>query len=157
MSPELSGARRTRRRSMRVARGKVEQRRGLLSERPLAGGPSRSHEGPSEEDPGAAHSPTGDRTRNAPIDAYRAAALRSSVRVSRFFSRTALTAGTPEPRTSLSKAGTSVFAIARHFASCVSTRFERSSKTSYIAFVGAKSALPTASARPPILRFSLAG
>src|SRR2546427_1836902 len=34
---------------------RVEQRRGLLSERPLAGGSSRSHEGPSEEDPGAAH------------------------------------------------------------------------------------------------------
>ena len=42
-------------------RGK--QRRGLLSERPLVGGPSRSHEGPSEEDPGAAHRPTLDRTR----------------------------------------------------------------------------------------------
>ena len=28
--------------------------RGPLSERPLAGGPSRSNEGPSEEDPGAA-------------------------------------------------------------------------------------------------------
>src|SRR5438132_7770349 len=39
-------------------RGQVEQRRGLLSERPLVGGPSRSHEGPSEEDPGAAHAPT---------------------------------------------------------------------------------------------------
>src|SRR5439155_17555138 len=38
-------------------RGHVEQRRGLLSEQPLAGGPSRSHEGPSEEDPGAAHAP----------------------------------------------------------------------------------------------------
>ena len=42
---------------MRVARRQVEQRGGLLSERPLAGGPSRSHEGPSEEDPGAAHGP----------------------------------------------------------------------------------------------------
>jgi len=31
------------------------QRGGLLSERPLAQGPSRSHEGPSEEDPRAAH------------------------------------------------------------------------------------------------------
>src|SRR5206468_4795023 len=30
---------------------RVEQRRGLLSERPLAGATSRSHEGPSEEDP----------------------------------------------------------------------------------------------------------
>jgi len=40
----------------------VEQRRGLLSERPLAGGPSRSHEGPSEEDPGVA---PWDRTRDA--------------------------------------------------------------------------------------------
>src|SRR5438128_553446 len=37
----------------------LEQRRGLLSERPLAGGPSRSHEGPSEEDPGAAHAVSG--------------------------------------------------------------------------------------------------
>src|SRR5438132_13523070 len=39
----------------------------------------------------------------------------------------------------------------RHFASCVSARFDRSSKTSYIAFVGAKSAPPTDMARPPIL------
>src|SRR5213076_2042263 len=39
-------------------RERVEQRRGLLSERPLADGPSRSHEGPSEEDSGAAHQPT---------------------------------------------------------------------------------------------------
>src|SRR5439155_9085639 len=30
----------------------AEQRRGLLSERPLARGPARSHEGPSEEDRG---------------------------------------------------------------------------------------------------------
>src|SRR5438046_1101988 len=37
--------------------GRAQWRRGLLSERPLAGGPSRSHEGPSEEDPGAAHVP----------------------------------------------------------------------------------------------------
>jgi hypothetical protein len=41
----------------------VEQRRGLLSERPLPGGPSRSHEGPSEEDPGGAHRPSRARTR----------------------------------------------------------------------------------------------
>ena len=37
--------------ALQVAQESVEQRRGLLSERPLAGGPSRSHEGPSEEDP----------------------------------------------------------------------------------------------------------
>src|SRR5438094_10136453 len=37
----------------------LEQRRGLLSERPLDGGPSRSHRGPSEEDPGAAHTVSG--------------------------------------------------------------------------------------------------
>jgi hypothetical protein len=34
-----------------VSHGEREQRRGLLSERPLDGGSSRSHEGPSEEDP----------------------------------------------------------------------------------------------------------
>ena len=38
------------------------QRRGLLSERPLADGPSRSHEGPSEEDSGAAHRPKLEKT-----------------------------------------------------------------------------------------------
>ena len=35
-----------------------EQRGGLLSERPLARGSSRSHEGPSEEDPRAANAPS---------------------------------------------------------------------------------------------------
>src|SRR2546422_444951 len=69
----------------------------------------------------------------------------------------AATAGTPEPRTSLSNAGTSVLAICRHFASCASERLPRSAKTSCIAFVGAKSALPTAIASPPILRLSFAG
>src|SRR5438445_887044 len=48
-----------------------EQRRGLLSERPLADGPSRSHEGPSEEDPGAAHHPKREGTRNARARTFR--------------------------------------------------------------------------------------
>src|SRR5437773_3751635 len=53
------------------AGGRLQQRRGLLSERPLVGGPSRSHEGPSEEDPGAAQAPSRDRTRTqarGPLD-----------------------------------------------------------------------------------------
>ena len=48
--------------------GEVARRRGLLSERPLDGGSSRSHEGPSEEGPGAARS-------GIPA-AYRARAMR---------------------------------------------------------------------------------
>src|SRR6266850_3130327 len=61
-----SGARSARRTARCGWHGeRLGQRRGLLSERPLAGGSSRSHEGPSEEDPGAAPYFHRDRTRNA--------------------------------------------------------------------------------------------